>query len=609
MDANQATFCICIPTINRADLLLKALETYKVKFSGTEILVLDNGNQPELLQRASEFPNMTLLTSGEKNIGVAASWNALVQRAFEKYEYAFVLNDDVIMGVSEDDIVKFINKFDFLFAKGEKYWSSFILSKECYATIGSFDEKFFPAYFEDMDYEYRMKLAGVRVITNSILTPEVYVNSGSSEKDRSLLSNYKQNEQYYIAKWGGIPSKEKATQPFIVPENVVKPAPDYNHINIPPVTPSQNDFERERPNLNSHNAPDFFAPAQPTNSISMADLMKIEEQKRKQMPTAAQPFGEPPASANVMSMDELVKKADAERRANAGNPTPAPTAAAQPFHSSEQNQNRRNPNLPPDITELIFNPTVNPTTSQPQGIVSFNPNAAPAEGGSISMDQLLQNQLTEQVKKTKIQLEGEEGNNIHSNVPSQDKAVVSIHILLTTIGRDSLNNTLNSLVNQLTETDFITVVSDLEHNKVRTMLAAFDFKCTVQHISNNKTLGFWGHASRNRFQNFLRGDYIHNGDDDCVYAEGAIQKMKNYVTGKPVKLYIFKIKAKDGSVIWNEQKVVKGNVDTGSGLIPNMHTLPAKWAYVYNGDFDFYNQLSAGIATEFVSEVIYSHAG
>jgi len=173
----------------------------------------------------------------------------------------------------------------------------------------------------------------------------------------------------------------------------------------------------------------------------------------------------------------------------------------------------------------------------------------------------------------------------------------SINVLLTTIGRETLGYTLRSLVSQLQAQDYLTVISDDNHKDVSATLSLFTFKCTIIHISNPIRLGWWGHESRNKYQNCLMGDFIMNADDDNVYTEGAFDKIRETVIED--RLYIFRFENEE-TIVWDKIGVVeKGNIDTSCGVIPNTHHLP-KWETVYGGDGLFYQSLCKMIPYEFV---------
>lgn len=205
-------FFIGIPTINRADLLNEALVKYAKDFPSVHIIIVDNGNQ-NIWMGAD---NIFVFNFGV-NYGVAKSWNWLMRKGFaEGYENALILNDDVYLGKNEAQISTYIDEFPqhgFFVGLGVN-WSAFIVRQFTFDVVGHFDEQFYPAYFEDNDFCYRMQLAGVTREQSTFLNPEIYRNSMSIQKDSSLNTNFEKNRQYYIAKWGGAPTKETFKTPF-----------------------------------------------------------------------------------------------------------------------------------------------------------------------------------------------------------------------------------------------------------------------------------------------------------------------------------------------------------------------------------------------------------
>lgn len=203
-------FAIGIPTINRWDLLSEALKRYDRNLPEVDIIIVDNGNQD-----ISGLPKNAIVLKQENNIGVAASWNLLCNFIFRKYSWAIILNDDVETDYNQIQFRNLIagNKHIGFF-KSKKEWSLFGLNKATFETVGKFDEKFYPAYYEDNDYMYRMKLAGIRMMERETLDPLIYRNSMSIRKEPSLNKDYMMNHNYYIKKWGGKPGEEKYNIPF-----------------------------------------------------------------------------------------------------------------------------------------------------------------------------------------------------------------------------------------------------------------------------------------------------------------------------------------------------------------------------------------------------------
>jgi hypothetical protein len=93
----------------------------------------------------------------------------------------------------------------------------FALGRGAVEKIGYFDENFWPAYFEDFDYHYRLGLAGVPLLRDKRALLQ-HQRSATIRHDRflSLLhpERLRRCEAYYIRKWGGRPDHETFVSPF-----------------------------------------------------------------------------------------------------------------------------------------------------------------------------------------------------------------------------------------------------------------------------------------------------------------------------------------------------------------------------------------------------------
>lgn len=199
-------FSVCIPTINRADLLNEALKTYAECMPSLKIYILDNGDQDIVTQNSNQ-----VVFKSETNLGVAESWNFLAEKSFsEGFLRVLILNDDIVLDRNENELHVRLNKYsDHELILQDGTWCSFILPKVVYDLVGPFDSAFFPAYFEDNDYAYRIELNPYTEIKiDSILNPTTYRNSMTIMKDRSLNFNFQKNQDRYKSKWGGLPEKE-----------------------------------------------------------------------------------------------------------------------------------------------------------------------------------------------------------------------------------------------------------------------------------------------------------------------------------------------------------------------------------------------------------------
>jgi GT2 family glycosyltransferase len=200
---------IGIPTINQWPTLQNFLKLYKRDFPSIPIYVYDNGRQGI---RADGFH---LIEAGT-NQGVAGAWNNLAELAFKKgATHLLLLNDDIYLGRRREEVEDLLHREgrDLLLGVASQ-WSSFVLPRTTFEKVGTFDAGFFPAYFEDNDYEYRLKLKGCRLYSDFKLTPAIYRVSETIKKDPSLNANFEKNKLRYVEKWGGLPGKEQFRTPY-----------------------------------------------------------------------------------------------------------------------------------------------------------------------------------------------------------------------------------------------------------------------------------------------------------------------------------------------------------------------------------------------------------
>lgn len=202
---------VAIPTINRADLLNDALAKYFEDFKDTHIAICDNGNQ-DIITREENF----MIYRPQENLGVAKSWNMLMDYSDKiGATHVLILNDDIYLGKNETELALLIkNNLDADFINSFHNWCSYILRVDIWKKAGMFDEEFFPAYFEDNSFDYKMTLVGAKKTWTSFLDPIVYRNSMTIAKDPTLNQKFMQNKQMYIQMWGGLPTEEKYLTKF-----------------------------------------------------------------------------------------------------------------------------------------------------------------------------------------------------------------------------------------------------------------------------------------------------------------------------------------------------------------------------------------------------------
>jgi len=179
-------------------------------------------------------------------MGVAPAWNEGIELGIKFFnsKYFFIPNNDILLKKTTiDKLIDDLQRKNVLLStafnvntgynfaydlENEKIpeieelteapdFSCFMIKKETIDKIGMFDEKFWPAYFEDNDYHFRIKIAGFKAIKNN---QNLYWHYGSmtikknDETRRLSNQNYLNNKAYFIKKWGGCPGNEVFKTPF-----------------------------------------------------------------------------------------------------------------------------------------------------------------------------------------------------------------------------------------------------------------------------------------------------------------------------------------------------------------------------------------------------------
>ena len=204
-------------------------------------------------------------------------------------------------------------------------------------------------------------------------------------------------------------------------------------------------------------------------------------------------------------------------------------------------------------------------------------------------------------------LEGRYKGRIYKEI---QKKIYSYHILLATIGKNTIFNILIMLKKQLLKTDFLTIVFDDKKNLNNINLIKYlckDFLCVVNIIVEEENLGYWGHGIRNKHNN-LYGDFIYHIDDDDILYEDSFDIIRKYCIDIDI-IYIFKIKLENNNIIWKDKIIKEGEISTQSGIIPMHINKEGFWTLRYGGDFDFYNNLSEKYNIIFIDKLIYKKIG
>ena len=182
-------------------------------------------------------------------------------------------------------------------------------------------------------------------------------------------------------------------------------------------------------------------------------------------------------------------------------------------------------------------------------------------------------------------------NNFYNLIKKYDEnnKEITFNVLIATVGRQSLQNMINSLNNQLKEDDCLTIVFD-GHSSIP-LFDLSQLKCKVKQYFEPTNLGYWGHAIRNKYSELLeKRDFILHADDDDIYMKNTFNFLREKCINTDT-LYIGYVKI--NKFIMPIKNIIKeGDIDTACGIIPYDLNLKGQWLERIGGNGAFYEQIS-----------------
>jgi hypothetical protein len=214
---NGKTVTIAIPVLNNYIGLKEEIESIKAgSVLPDRICILDNGRKfPQDDFRGEPID----LVTPDRQISLSAAWNYFIDNI---PEIRIIINDDLIF--NSDTLQKFLegmNPEALSFPYGIprlNAFSFFSIPDSIVRIVGKFDEEFYPAYFEDNSYDYRMNLLGFYVYGVSecsvIHKGSQTLGNYTTEQMRDHHKQFEENRKLYIRMWGGLPGHETFTRRY-----------------------------------------------------------------------------------------------------------------------------------------------------------------------------------------------------------------------------------------------------------------------------------------------------------------------------------------------------------------------------------------------------------
>lgn len=203
---NVADFVVCVPVIAPRAETAAARAMWDV--DAPNLLVVDNTPDGAYAEGPWQY------VAAPHNLGVAGSWNRGVDlgKPFTVLMSSYLVLDEGLARTVER-MMAAANEYGCLTWQACHLWG---LTAKTFEVCGRFDERFWPAYFEDTDMLTRMEIAGVHCGANPI--PKIAV-PGVCPQARSLALGLASPDMdalraRFRAKWGGDPFQTTYTSPF-----------------------------------------------------------------------------------------------------------------------------------------------------------------------------------------------------------------------------------------------------------------------------------------------------------------------------------------------------------------------------------------------------------
>ncbi|HEX7099666.1 MAG TPA: hypothetical protein VF377_10525 [Acidimicrobiia bacterium] len=208
-----------VPVLNRADMAARMVSTIDVP---ARLVVVVNGKvdgiRPPVAAAAAANHNIVGVdwVMPATNLGVAASWNQII-RTHPSARCWLIANADIAFAPGD------LYQLDTVSGPGVwcfKEFAAFALTPDTVDAVGWFDENFHPIYYEDNDYTWRCRLAGVPVTDLEAGTTHTTSSTIHSGFWADNQRTFPQNGAYYFQKWGGMPGQERHQTPFDLPVGI-----------------------------------------------------------------------------------------------------------------------------------------------------------------------------------------------------------------------------------------------------------------------------------------------------------------------------------------------------------------------------------------------------
>lgn len=202
-------FSLGIPLYDKSYMVDILIDSINQSLLKPKIVIFIVNGKDYISEKVSECKFEYIIIKNISNIGVSSSWNKICKISYEEYkcEDVILMNEDVVVDkylfynlINSNGKLTFINVectnnnvyferdtvlTDKIYHAG---YSCFKINNFLYYTVGEFDENFFPAYYEDSDYERRVDINQLNHLKSTIVAN---LKHGDACKELFLLEGRK----------------------------------------------------------------------------------------------------------------------------------------------------------------------------------------------------------------------------------------------------------------------------------------------------------------------------------------------------------------------------------------------------------------------------------
>jgi len=194
-EATQVIPVIGFCTLKRFDLAERLMAS--IDYPVEHLVIVDNSGTQQWEPPRVEMAKHQWVIRVPYGLGLVGAWN-LIMKSTPFAPYWVLVNDDAWFESGALEIIRQDADPDALsFPDIEPKWSCAVIGEAVVKKAGLYDERFYPLYFDDNDYERRIKHAGVpvkRIEAKVHHENSSTLNSGYQEKNQK---SFKANAQLF----------------------------------------------------------------------------------------------------------------------------------------------------------------------------------------------------------------------------------------------------------------------------------------------------------------------------------------------------------------------------------------------------------------------------